>query len=191
MIIAYHEINNDKLCGVNNTYFAKRISEYVRNENKLRTYISYKILKKLAKQYDIELDDIEIIKDKNGKPRAKNNEFYFNISHSENMVVVAIDSQEIGIDVEQIRKFDPRVAQKFFAHKIEGIAKSPTPDIEFTKQWTIFEAKLKYWGNIELIRNNFEPNTFSTHLTDKNNLKYILTVATKQDISNTIKIEKL
>lgn len=189
MRVAYHEIKNEKMGAVQNSYFFERIAEQNKNKDKLRTYISYIILKKLAKEHGFDLDNIDIIKDKNGKPHAQNNEFYFNISHSENMVVVAIDDQEIGVDIEKIRPLNLRVAQKFLSEKIDVITCSSTPDIEFTKQWTIFEAQLKYWGNIELFRNNFELNTFSTHLSDKNNLKYILTIASKQDVSN-ITIEK-
>lgn len=189
MRVVYHEIKNEKMGALQNSYFLNRITEQNKDKDKLRTYISYIILKKLAKECGFDLDNINIIRDNNGKPHAKNHEFYFNISHSENIVVVAIDSQEIGVDIEKIRPLNLRVAKKFLNEKIEVITRSNTPDIEFTKQWTIFEARLKYWGNIELFRNNFEINTFSVHLADDNNLKYILTIASKQDISN-ITIEK-
>ncbi len=193
MIIAYTDTANNRqeIGKVENEYFSTRISEYSRIQDKYRTYVSYLLLKELAKKIGFDLDNIQIIRDENGKPHAKNNEFYFNIAHSGNIVVVAIDDEEIGVDIEYKRPFDLRIAEKFFSDQIETISNSPQSDIEFTKQWTIFEASLKYYGSIELLRKNVKPNVVSTNLCD-NAIKYILTVATKKKIvENEMKIEKI
>ena len=47
-----------------------------------------------------------------GKPYAKDLAVEFNISHSGDMVVCAVDDKTIGIDVEQIRPIDLAVAKR-------------------------------------------------------------------------------
>lgn len=191
MIVAYHKIENNQIGDVTNQYFVERIAQYCKKEDKLRTYTSYVLLKELAKKYGYNLDTLKIVRDKNGKPCIKNNEFWFNISHSEDMVAVAIDKKPIGIDIEQIRPLNLHVAKKFFSDKIEKINSSTNPDLEFTKQWTIFEGKLKYYGNIALLRQNPQLKTKSIDIFDeKTNKQYVLTVATNQNIDN-LKIEKV
>lgn len=192
MIIGYAEINDCKIGVVKNAYFEKRISEFRLAQDKFRTYISYLLLKELAKKHGFDLDSIEITRDKNGKPVAKNNEFCFNISHSGMIVVVAIDDENIGVDIEQKRPFNPRVAEKFFADKIDEISNAIDSDIEFTKQWTIYEAQLKFYGSVELLRLNSKPNTISTNLSDSNTNQYIMTIATKKNIAkNDVTFERM
>lgn len=190
MIIGYTEINESAIQNVSNNYFANRIKEYSRTQEKVRTYASYVLLKKLTKKYKIDLDQVDIVRDRNGKPYAKNNEFCFNIAHSGNMVVVAIDDKRVGIDIEYIRPFDVRIAKKFFSDKIDKISNAVEPGIEFTKQWTIFEAGLKYYGSIELLRQNPVPTMFCKNLFDSEKTQYILTVATDEKIEKDIIIEK-
>lgn len=193
MIISYTDTSKktQTIGDIENEYFSTRISEYSRIQDKKRTYMSYLLLKKLADKSGYNLNNIQIVRDKNGKPHTKNNEFYFNIAHSGNIVVVAIDDEEIGVDIEYIRPFDLRIAEKFFNDQVETISNSPQSDIEFTKQWTIFEASLKYYGSIELLRKNVKPNTISSNICD-NKSKYILTVATKKEIvEKSMKIEKI
>ena len=47
-----------------------------------------------------------------GKPYAKDLTVEFNISHSGDMVVCAVDNKPIGIDIEQIRPIDLSVAKR-------------------------------------------------------------------------------
>lgn len=56
----------------------------------------------LKKGYDVE--GLVFLKDDNGKPYIKNCPFFYNISHVEGIVVVAISEQEVGVDVEAFEK---------------------------------------------------------------------------------------
>ncbi len=77
----------------------------------------------------------EIIKDGRGKPYLKNREFYFSVSHTESLGVIAISCAEVGIDAERAdRKIRPPVAQRFL---------SGNDDIS---HWVHFEAFGKLTG---------------------------------------------
>lgn len=189
MIIIYHKIKDEKIEAVHNQYFEKRIDEYSKYEDKLRTYISFVLLKKLAKHYGYDLDNLEINRDKNGKPYLVNNEFFFSISHCCDMVAVAIDENPIGVDIECVRTVNLQIAKKFFSDRVETITNSDNPDIEFTKQWTIFESKLKYWGNIDDLRKKSMLETVSMDIVDET--RYILTIASQKIIESEINILKM
>lgn len=49
-----------------------------------------------------------------GKPFAVGLDVEFNISHSGNMVVCAVDDRPVGIDIEQIRPIDLGIAKRLF-----------------------------------------------------------------------------
>lgn len=189
MIIGYNEFTNTnkKIGEVKNSYFSQRISEYAREEEKYRTYVTYVVLKKLADEIGFDIDQIEIVRDQNGKPCTKNGEFYFNISHSGNMVVVGIDNNPIGVDIEYIRPYDKRIAKKFFEDKIEEIEHSVNPNFDFTKQWTIFEAKLKYYGSLTLLKQSSSPNTLTKTLQGSTQ-NYIISVATTTHTNDSVMV---
>ena len=58
------------------------------------------LLEKIAKEvYQIENTEIEII---NKKPKFKNSDINFSISHSKNIVLIAFDKNPVGADVEEM-----------------------------------------------------------------------------------------
>lgn len=63
------------------------------------------------------------------KPYLKDYEYYYNLSHTKDLIVLAISNQEIGIDIEEQSRY------------IKNIK-----DISNIKDWTITEAAVKYLG---------------------------------------------
>lgn len=63
------------------------------------------------------------------KPYLKDYEYYYNLSHTGDLIVLAISNQEIGIDIEE---------QSRAIKKVKGIST--------IKEWTITEAAVKYLG---------------------------------------------
>lgn len=114
-----------------NKYFKNSISflSYI-----LLSYIYYKIYKKY-------LNFNEILKDKNGKPYLKNNEFKFNISHSKNYICIGISKYEIGVDIEEERKINKNAISKFLTE--DEIEKNMLSPLEY---WVLKEAYSKYLG---------------------------------------------
>ncbi len=95
-----------------------------------------------------------------GKPYAKDLPVEFNISHSGDMVVCAVDDKPVGIDIEQIRPINLTVAKQIctdkellylFGHMPTKQDYTYTTDTEvltrFFELWTAKEAYGKYKGN--------------------------------------------
>ena len=95
-----------------------------------------------------------------GKPYAKNLDIQFNISHSGNMVVCAVNNKPIGIDIEEIVPTNLKLAKRFCSNEELIYLFGHTPKEEdfvytenkktltrFFKLWTAKEAYGKYIGN--------------------------------------------
>jgi len=85
-----------------------------------------------------------------GKPQFQNfSDFHFNISYSDQWVVIVLDHSPVGIDIEQVRPIDLALADYFFTEKeIHQLFMQP---IEyrinyFYKLWTLKESYIKAVG---------------------------------------------
>ena len=83
--------------------------------------------------YNLENTDILIC---NKKPVFLNSKLYFSISHSKNIVAVAFDNNDVGLDFEFLK---PRNLEKF----CRRMNKKFQNEIEFYQYWTSFEAQYK------------------------------------------------
>ena len=95
----------------------------------------------------------------NGKPSVAGGGYEFSISHSDDIVVVAINEGPVGIDVEHIREVSPRLARKYFCDDENFYVFGHEPkDVDFEHMastdirmrffeiWTAKEAYLKCLG---------------------------------------------
>ena len=95
----------------------------------------------------------------NGKPSVAGGGYEFSISHSDDIVVVAINEGPVGIDVEHIREVSPRLARKYFCDDENFYVFGHEPkDVDFEHMastdirmrffeiWTAKEAYLKRLG---------------------------------------------
>lgn len=110
-----------------------------------KIYIDYKrnsneYLKEILKEYHI---DYDIFYNEYGKPYIKNNPIYFNISHSNDYIVIIISDRECGIDIEKIRPVNYNIIDKMCLDKEKQLIKD---DKSFTLMWTKKEAYSKYKG---------------------------------------------
>lgn len=94
-----------------------------------------------------------------GKPSVAGGGYEFSISHSDDIVVVAINEGPVGIDVEHIREVSPRLARKYFCDDENFYVFGHEPkDVDFEHMastdirmrffeiWTAKEAYLKRLG---------------------------------------------
>lgn len=94
------------------------------------------LLEKIAKEvFKIEKTEIEIV---NKKPKFKNSDLQFSISHSKNIVLIAFDKNLIGADVEEMKERDFKEIFERYNYKGQDISKET-----FYKFWTEYEAEIK------------------------------------------------
>ena len=77
---------------------------------------------------------------------------FFNISHSGNMVVLALSDKEVGVDIEADKHFKDSLVNYVFTAEDISLAKALTEicglseDQAFTRLWTAKESIMKYSG---------------------------------------------
>ena len=94
-----------------------RVLAFRRKEPAYVSVVAGLLLQELVeKQLGIRPDELVLEKNENGKPWIKDHpEFYFNISHAGDYVVLAYGDVPLGVDIEQIRgKDNLRVAGRCF-----------------------------------------------------------------------------
>ena len=138
----------------------QKVSRFHFDDDRKRSAIGEMVAKKaIAELCGVPAEEIIFGLEKNGKPYAENADVHFNISHSGNLVVCAVDDKPVGIDVEQIRNIELKVAKRvytadelfyLFGFHPEEEDFSILPDekmrLRFFELWTAKEAYLKYTG---------------------------------------------
>lgn len=145
-------------------------------KNKKAAYASivagYLLIEAVTSVYDISKDAICIKKTEFGKPYIDSlEEFKYNISHSGDYVAIAYGDDDIGIDVEQLREKDIKIAKRcFHSDEVDYILRDDEgQDERFFKIWTGKEAYLKYTGQgINVPLNSFVVDVENATIRDKN-----------------------
>lgn len=85
--------------------------------------------------------------EKDSKNRETASDIHFNLSHSEEMVACALNRQPVGIDIEKIRRYNPKVADRILSdEEWDNLQTSKQKDRDFIRFWTLKEAYGKYTG---------------------------------------------
>lgn len=146
------------------------------------------LLNKILKErFLLDLNKIEYIYNENFKPYLKDIPIYFSITHSNNIVCLAVEKYtEIGIDLELIKKHNTSVAKKIMNDKeYEIYQKIKTFNDEqnnyFYELWTKKESYVKRYGtsitinpkNIDISKGE-KNNEFISKIIEINNKQYML-----------------
>lgn len=95
-------------------------------------------------------DHLRLAKGDHGKPILLDyDDIHFNLSHSGNFVVCILNTQSVGIDIQQMDRMNIKIAKRFF-HPGEVDWLLSLPD-KYQKQgscelWSIKESYMKYTG---------------------------------------------
>ena len=93
---------------------------------------SQDFLSKILKE-NYNIDKYELIYNEYGKPFLKDNKLFFNISHDNNLMVIAISDKNIGIDIEYLT-YNRFVLKKCFNEKEQHkVNNKVNKEKEFTK----------------------------------------------------------
>ena len=127
----------------------KRIAKYCKKERYLSAVVGEILLAKLLEDiYKIDYSSLEFEINTYGKPYLKQQGIYFNISHSYNMVIVAVADKEIGVDIEKIRNTSYETANIFATEKEQRYISSSKHNIlkRLFEIYTLKEAYFKCLG---------------------------------------------
>ncbi len=135
----------------------------------------------LYKIFHIPIKDITLEYTKDGKPYISSmSDIYISISHSDNLVVCAVSDRVVGIDVEKIRDYNDKIANKYFnTIGKQKLKLSKNKDEDFTTLWTEKEASLKCLGTGFKDLSNQTVYSLFDYTTTKFD-EYIITTATKK-----------
>lgn len=129
----------------------ERISRFHRFEDAQRTLLGDVLARyAICKRLGIRNKDMVFGTNEYGKPiLLEPNGIHFNISHSGNWVVCAVDNTVVGIDVEMIKPIDFKIAERFFSRD-EYISLINQPKemklTYFYMIWTLKESYIKTEG---------------------------------------------
>ncbi len=122
-----------------NTKRQKSFERYMQYKDKLRCLIGGLLL------YYAFGHNKQALHNAYGKPYFEN-DICFNLSHSGDFVALALSTNNIGIDVEIVKKFNMDVAKKCFTIKeVKWLKEQSTPQA-FFKIWTAKESIMKAIG---------------------------------------------
>lgn len=146
-------VNEENLtCWVEKVSKVKRekVKKYKFFDDKKRSIYGELILRyALVHEMGIKNKKIIIDVDINGKPYlTDNSHVFFNISHSGEYVICAVDNHPIGVDIELIGNADVAVAKKVFTlnERRQIFAKKEYANTLFYQFWTLKECYVKYKG---------------------------------------------
>lgn len=163
-----------------------RVDRFRFVDDKKRTVVGEMLARKaIAEWCDVLAESIVFEKTEAGKPYVKDLPVEFNISHSGDVVVCAVDDKPVGIDIEKIRPIDLTVAKRICTDEELVYLFNHTPTehdfvyttnheilTRFFELWTAKEAYGKCIGvGISDIRR--QP---STHITLNLQEEYILSI---------------
>ena len=120
-----------------------------RTESRVSRLCAHRLaLEMLSRESGLPMAALVIETDPLGKPQVKNAPLHFNVSHSGDFVVCAVDAQPVGVDIEVIHPVRPVLAARVCCPEELAYA-APGGDLDpvrFFEIWTAKEALLKYRG---------------------------------------------
>ncbi len=149
------DISEDKLNKLYSLTDSKKISKvkkFINKKDKIRTLIGEILIRTIiTEDLGIRNDNISFEKNPYGKPYLKNYpNFNFNISHSGDFVVCAIDNNPIGVDIEEVKYIEYEdIAKNFFTtNEFDYITKNDSYSSlsRFYEIWTLKESFIKCCG---------------------------------------------
>lgn len=134
--------------------------------------------------------NLQIVKNKNGKPYVKNGQF-FNISHSGEYVLFALSDSEVGCDIERVHYADSEKIGKtvFIENEMKLLLSSKDRLGVFFDLWTKKESLLKCMGegfhrsakSVDVCSDVFEEKGKSYFLKTWNFSDYTVSVCSLKD----------
>ncbi|WP_160673398.1 4'-phosphopantetheinyl transferase superfamily protein [Clostridium sp. C8-1-8] len=143
----------DELCELIDLEKKCRIEKFINTKDKVRTLIGEILIRTIIlENFNVDNKHISFNKNQYGKPYLEEYpNFSFNISHSGDYVLCAIDGKPIGVDVEEIKPIDYEgIVKSFFTEKEFEYIVSKELKLSlnrFYEIWTLKESYIKCCGH--------------------------------------------
>ncbi len=143
-------------------------TSHLHSEKRKKEFISSRLL---LKEYN---SDLQISYTENGSPILSNEEF-ISISHSANLIVIAVSKKNIGVDIQEISEKPKKLFSKFVNSHHTNLSKE-----KCTLVWSIKESVFKYHkiGNVDFRKDIYIPS-----FTEKGKGKLEITFKNKVTLS--------
>ena len=165
-----------------------KIIEGTKNESLRRERYSVWMLLKdaLLDAFSLDIRSLDIRRKDNGKWVADG--IYFSLSHTSELVAVAVSDSPVGVDIERVRAtHSGRCAERILTEsellEYSALAESRREEYIISK-WSGKEALFKKGELAAFVPHDYQPteeNTRSYEI-EENGEKYALTVATNDDV---------
>lgn len=136
-------INSEKFLNKYNIEFLQQYTDNLvfKSQKRLIQYTLGRYLVKSIgqKHFNINNPEIEI---NNNKPRFKNSNIKFSITHCDKYIAAAFDKYECGLDIEKIKKRDLKTLSIYYKKEFNSL-------IDFYRFWTEYEAGIKLQTDIK------------------------------------------
>ena len=134
----------------------EKIHRYMYSEDRKRSLGAGLLLNKVLSLHRVCADNIEY--EENGKPQIQG--IFFNLSHSQDMVVCAVSEKPVGCDVEKVKEANLKIAERFFSDRevkyLKSFDEKSRGDV-FFRIWTMKESYMKMTGEgMRLALDQFE-----------------------------------
>ena len=176
----------------------EKILRFRRKEDRQRSLLGNLFVKYwISQSISLDIRDIKFVHNKYGKPFLEDmDNLYFNLSHAGNKIACAIDSREVGIDVERVKDIDLDIGKRFFTPNEYELIKLQNESNQldfFYNIWTLKEAYVKAKGkglSIPLDSFEFEYNDGKFQLSGENKVyncfqykihDYIMSICSKSN----------
>ncbi|MDQ0191716.1 4'-phosphopantetheinyl transferase family protein [Paenibacillus wynnii] len=129
----------------------ERLKKFKRQQDIVRSLVADLLARTMcAEALSCSMEDVEFEYNEFGKPLVSGDTpCYFNVSHSGDWVVCAVDSDAIGIDIEQKSDIDLEIARRFFTSQEYRYIFGGDPITRkdrFYEIWTFKESYIKAVG---------------------------------------------
>ena len=138
-------------------YRRKKIDALKNQKDKARSLTAGLLFAEACHAYGLDQIVDRVADDENGKPYFNcpdeafpgNKRMYFNISHSEDYVLIGMSDAEIGVDIQYIKEIKSDIASKYFTKDEQDLyyrASDEEYQQVFFKIWCLKESYVKFKG---------------------------------------------
>lgn len=169
----------------------REIRPYNADEDRIRAILSHFLTRYAVKKlYQQDIEELILVFNEFGKASYQDAKFKLNISHSFDIIVLALSENEVGVDIEMIdyeRNLSPLLISRVLKDEEVAALEQQPKELSnaFYRAWTRFEAYVKYKGHglvsFPLEIDTSDAITQSFLIADQKERDYFISVTTSKD----------